>query len=404
MKYITYLIIVLLSIFNVNSQVIDNIARNIPILGWYGIPPSESTKERFLEQRESGITHNFTFYSSVEELSKALDAAEQAGIKLIISCPQLKTNTKEVVERFMKHSALAGYFLRDEPASGLFPELETWVRNIRSIDSTHFCYINLLPTYVSNEILGVSSYRQYIQTFIQKVNPQILSFDHYPIILENNGRIVIRDTWYENLEIISDEATKNNLPFWAFILSTEHSNYPYPTLGQLKLQAFANLAYGAQGIQYFTYWTPPGDDKYKFRNGPIEFKTGKKTDMYLLIKDVNQQINNLSRVFLNSKVSNIGHMGDIIPKGSHVFSTLPKAFRNIDAKGNNILISYLQNKDINYLVIVNKNFVNTITIDIDLKSSSIKQVLQNDSFSIQKKGKHTYTIPEGDILIFSWVK
>lgn len=43
-------------------------SEQIPVLGWYGVSPKESTAERFEEQKESGITHNFTFYANAGEL------------------------------------------------------------------------------------------------------------------------------------------------------------------------------------------------------------------------------------------------------------------------------------------------------------------------------------------------
>ena len=44
---------------------------------------------------------------------------------------------------------------------------------------------------------------------------------------------------------------------------------PRPQLQHLRgLQAFSNLAYGAQAIQYFTYWTMKSDT-WNFHEGPV---------------------------------------------------------------------------------------------------------------------------------------
>ena len=84
----------------------------------------------------------------------------------------------------------------------------------------------------------------------------MVSFDHYPVISDGKGPASLRGEWYENLEIVSAAARKAGKPMWAFALSVPHSSYPAPTPAHLRLQVFSNLAYGAQVIQYFTYWTP----------------------------------------------------------------------------------------------------------------------------------------------------
>jgi len=38
-----------------------------------------------------------------------------------------------------------------------------------------------------------------------------------------------------------------------------HIVYPQPEMSHLRIQAYTNLAYGAQGLEYFTYQTPVND-------------------------------------------------------------------------------------------------------------------------------------------------
>ena len=100
--------------------------KEIPILAWYGIPADEATVERFQELKDAGFTLNFRGYSNADEVVKALDAAQKVGVKIIAACPELRNDTEATVKRFMKHPALAGYFLRDEPLSSDFPALGEW--------------------------------------------------------------------------------------------------------------------------------------------------------------------------------------------------------------------------------------------------------------------------------------
>ena len=144
---------------------------DLPILAWYGIPAHEATVERFEELRDAGFTLNFRSFPSADAVAKGLDAAGKAGIKLIIGCPELEKEPEKTVRRFMNHSALAGYFLRDEPRSNEFAELGEWARRIQAVDNEHFCYLNLFPTGPKEHLdqLGVKSYREYVSRFDEQV-------------------------------------------------------------------------------------------------------------------------------------------------------------------------------------------------------------------------------------------
>ena len=131
----------------------DYHADEFPILAWIGVPEGGTTLERFIELKESGININYSVYSNIEAVEKALDIAQEAGVKLLPSCPELKTEPEKTARKLMKHPALMGYHLRDEPSAMDFPELAEWVKRIQSVDNEHGCYINLFPNYADKEQL-----------------------------------------------------------------------------------------------------------------------------------------------------------------------------------------------------------------------------------------------------------
>ncbi|MDR2039929.1 MAG: hypothetical protein LBQ60_18560 [Bacteroidales bacterium] len=321
-------IIVTLLFFTIffNSYAQDKIKSTgqIPILAWHGIPCQEMTVERFKEQKAAGFNLNFSVCRSNNELPKVLDAAHKAGIQLIISTPELRNEPEKTVKRFMNHPAVAGYFLKDEPTASEFAELGAWARRIQAVDNQKFCYLNLFPTGEQGHInaLGVKDYREYISRFDKEVPLPFLSFDHYPIINDT-----LKAEWYENLEEFSDEARKVGKKFWAFALATEHKvpngKYPVPTLAMLRLQMYSNLAYGAQGLQYFTYWTPRNNTYWDFQHGPIGLD-GKRTEVYDLVKEMNEELNRISGVFLGAKVLSVQHTGNIIPRKRKGLPYFPK--------------------------------------------------------------------------------
>jgi len=371
----------------------------IPIMAWYGV--QESTIDRYLELKESGITHNFTSFSNVDEMAVAMNAAHVAGIKMLVACPELKTEPEQTATRFRDYPAIAGYSLRDEPASSDFAELGAWARRIQSVDSQHFCYVNLFPNYATAEQLGNATYREHVQQFIREVPLPFISFDHYPIMVDATGARSMREEWYENLEIIADEARKAGKPFWAFALTVALEIYPVPTMAEIRLQVYSNLAYGAQGIQYFTYWTPqPGE--WDFHHAPIDYDTRQRTEVFDMIKQMNQEIKALSHVFLDATVVSTRHAGLEIPKGTDRIGKLPEPIKSLEVEGEAI-VSVLTKGDFSFLVIVNRDFKNAMAVTVE-GSPGLQRILKDGRSVPANRYQNRMAVEPGDVLIYSWKK
>ena len=68
------------------------------------------------------------------------------------------------------HPALYAYFITDEPNAAQFPALGRLVAYLRERDPAHLAYINLFPTYATNEQLGntgdtVTAYREHLRQY-----------------------------------------------------------------------------------------------------------------------------------------------------------------------------------------------------------------------------------------------
>ena len=385
-------IFVMASFAFANKSKKTNSDNQIPIIAWFSIPAEETTLHRYQELKDAGITHSYTPFADIESMQKALDTAQKVGIKMMISCPELKTETEETVRLFMNHPAVAGYMLKDEPSRTDFPELGDWVKKIRALDDKHFCYINLYPNhaYLGR---GTKTYEEYVNLFLKEVPVQLLTFDDYPILGDS-----VRADWYENLETIAKASKDYQKPFWAFALSVAHGFYPLPTMEHLRLQVFSNLAYGAQGIQYFTYWTPPADTTWNFNNGPISH-AGKKTIVYDRVRQMSNEIIALSSVFLGAKLVSVVHTGKDIPLGTKRLSNLPAPIETLKTEGLGAVVSTLKKDGKIYLVVVNRDFKNPMKLNLKA-SKKIKQVFKNGK--IKSIISETINIEPGDLAIFSW--
>ncbi len=384
---------------NTNAQERIQSGKEFPILAWYSIPAGETTLERYMEMKEAGINHSLSFFSNIDQMQKALDVAEKAGVKMLVACLELKKEPEKTVQRFMNHPALAGYHLIDEPKITLFPELSEWAKKIQAVDNKHFCYVNLFPNHADSTQMGTKSYREYVQEYIRQIPVQFVSFDYYPVLKDRLSK-----SWYENLELIAAESKKAGLPFWAFALTTNYDNdHVTPqTIAAMRLQAYSNLAYGAQGIQYFTYWSatsvnaPSVEDQ---RGAPISVN-GKRSVVYDRVKQMSREIQNLSGVFLGSKVVSVRHTGlGRIPTGTIRLSSLPKAIKVLDTGGAPAIVSVLQNGENAFLVVINKDFLNSINLTV-FGSDSLKKISKDGSIVPASAYESSLELEPGDAAVY----
>ncbi len=369
-----------------------------PILAWYSIlPDSAQTKERYKEMREAGFNISFSHFYHDEQIERALAASEGTGVKIMATSNGIYADTKNSVDKFKNNPGIAGWFLRDEPVAAGFKDLSDFRDRIMDADSTHVLYLNLLPSPTNPTDYGTRDYEDYVQRFVDEVRLPLISFDFYPIVENRDAQIIYpRATFYENLETISKVARRNGLPFWAFCLSTAHDPYPIPTPVHLRCEAFTALGYGAQGIQYFTYWQPESGT-WNFHHAPID-ETGKRTDTYYLIRDLNREIQALSKVFLGAEVDEVGHTGASIPQGTKRVTKLPEGFGKITTDGQGVMVSQFHNGKNKYIMILNRDIDHAQTVNLT-RPKGIK-VVNRDGSTTKDNQKENIVIAPGDYVLY----
>lgn len=372
--------------FQVSAQSYRNpVGREFPILAWYSILPKDITPERFRELREAGFNLSTSDFKSIEEMKKGIRACRGTGVLQIVSCPEMDEDPEPVVRMFRRNRMTAGYFLRDEPTVHDFPVLGERARRIAAADPRHFVYLDLFPTYAPLEALGVGSYREYVQRSVDEIGTDFISYDHYPITVEG-----LRPDFYENLEIVSSVAAENGRPFWAFALSLEHGGYyPRPTREGLRFQVFSNLAYGAQGLEYFTYW------------GALVGFDGRRTEVYDLVRDVNRVVQALAPVFLGARVVSVRHTGDSIPSGTKRLESLPGPFSGVSSDGPGLVVSHFTNGGRSYLMLVNRSIDSRQIVSVE-HGPGVRRILQDGSSVDASVYSTSLAVDAGDCLIFQW--
>ena len=368
-----------------------------PILAWYSLLGDQVTKERYKEMAEAGFNISFSHFGTAEQVEQALEASTGTGVKILVTCGEMYDDTENTVKRFRHHPQTVGYFLRDEPTGADFPALANLAESIRRADDTKLLYLNLFPNYVSPAHLGAESYAAHVKQFIEQIKLGMVSFDHYPVVFEG----VRRDNFYANLEDVAAESKKAGIPFWAFSLSTAHDPYPVANRGAMRLQIFTNLAYGAQGIQYFTY-TTPGTETWNFHNAPIDDKS-QRTEVWDRVAEINHEVQTLKGVFLGAEMIKVRHTGENIPAQTVALAEgdLPAQISKVEADGEGVVVSQLKNGSKRYLMVVNRDIYKPQRVTVEC-AEEVMRYLPNGKVVPAATYSPSLYVEPGDMLLFGW--
>ncbi len=390
-------VIVFLLVYNI----VISQEKRMPIFAFHGVPPGEySTVSQFSTMKRAGIDICYTLYNSNQEVKTALNAAKKANVKLIIRVSSLFTDTEGTLNLFKNHPALYGYCIGDEPNPSDFDNLAILAKKIKKIDPYHIIYINLFPNYVEPKLLNNITYRDYLNTFVQKVPVSFLSFDNYPIVKDQ-----VRIDWYKNLEDLRSVSLNKDIDFWAFACSTIHYDYRQPTVSGIKLQQFGNLLYGAQGLQYFAYWTLNYEANWRKENYgySIVDDRGNPTPTYNVVKSVNEQIQRLAWVFSGAKSVAVFHTGINIPEGTKKLYSVPEQFKFFTTYGKEAIVSIMSNGKNKFIIVQNKSLSENMRLEYQPKMR-IRKVDNNTGKSMELSllKKYNDSILPGDIIVFAY--
>lgn len=292
---------------------------------------------------------------------------------------------------------LGGIGLSDEPTYSQIvgdtdedDKLKSRYWNLLSQNPSCVVLINLVGAPVSyfmnepvddckdSEIKKQRVYTEYVRAFQQNFKPSVFSYDLYPfsefskLLYEGISRIRFtdkcngtnlhegtvlfeEDNFYRPLWIYSSFQTLYNRPFWVFCQSmsfmvlNQQLFRPIAKENFLRFEAFMPLAFGAQGITYWTYAMRDNGSNESFFSAIMNRK-GERTAVWYFAKRINDEIARYKDVFLNSKADPVIYLA---PGETYIFPLTSGSLEFTCEKG--LRISHLRNSTGEYLMIVNNS-------------------------------------------------
>jgi hypothetical protein len=243
------------------------------------------------------VPHSPTFDPKDEKqkahMAKLLKWADKYGMKMIVVDPRgyaRKGNMQEYADGIRaaakdwgKYKATFGFHVGDEPDAAMKDTFFECYKIQKEIAPNLHPYANLLPHFPGiEERAGTDTWPNYLDEYIRKAKPDMLSYDCYTQMNPGEDGVNI---YYRNLKFDREAAVRNGVPFWNTILSVGHLFYRCPNQNEIRWQFNTSVAAGANGISWWFYYMLAPNANY--RNSPVD-ELWDKTPTYYDIRRVQQ--------------------------------------------------------------------------------------------------------------------
>lgn len=334
-----------------------------PHEGVMGDMGAYNTEEQYRKIAECGIDYVIDVFDSYRpdlggEIRFSLEsakAAAKAGVGYLSADGGLSGGVpiqdpavaEETVRRYCDEllaAGAAGHNVYDEPSSisadsRTLPQIFEYLGKIKEIYRRHYpdkiFYVNLLPrpclpgrNYWNDfETSGREEYEHdYVEGFVRTVHPDFISFDQYNLLTSVNeqdyrisgpeDRSLGSQIWtglLENLEIFSHVSKQYGIPFFSFVQVSEHwagtvRHIRYPRIEDIRYQIGCQLAYGSQGVEYFTYWSGA---YFGGHGDACTDAFGNLTQHYDDVKQLNEELRFLEKTYFSYR-----HVGTMAIRGT----------------------------------------------------------------------------------------
>lgn len=375
-----------------------------PISAWGGGFEVPLTDEYYQSLADAG----FTMISGAKE--SELDDAARYGLRLYVEEKELAVDVRnfdpagyresfrKIYDRIGQHPALAGYFLQDEPPRKNLETVGKIQQIIREIDPAHESYVNLLP------IPGEPMYEEYLTDYFNAAKNEWIGYDYYDLPV--NGPNLVSGEYWKNLAIVRKFSLEHHLKFRFVLLSAAHFGYRIPSLYDLNFQAFSALAYGARGLEYFTYTDP---ELVNFHGAPLD-SFGCKTPTWYAAAAVNKRIQVLAPILNRLESMAVYHFSNahcFEKELAHDLECCPPDSLITENPGREMLVGEFRHIETQeqYIMLVNRELYHSVSLKIVLREPEkwdlvcVSQVHPGKTIPFCNELDRNWLIPGGAMLL-----
>lgn len=362
------------------------------IISMWCPPPANDEHLAILKRDGYNLTNVAVVFDVIlpsAEALRRLDLAAKHNIKSLFSSSlfhystldnlEKKAELDALIETLKTHPAFEGYHLIDEPSAVTFPAWARLSHYLKKRDPEHLAYMNLLPSYATQQQLGVfmkepptgasgipdnfagvgscqdtiTFYSEHLRQYLALIEPDLISYDHYHFLNLKDEP----DGWqyFLNIELIKSAAQKAGLPFLNIVQACTHEPvWRLPNEHELRWLAYTTMAYGGRGISWFLYWGPAS-------SGGL-YQAGQRMPMADWVANVNREVKALGPQLMKLASTHVYHTAPLPIGGQGVPAGCP-----VTATGGEYVIGlFAEDGNENVFMIMNRNYQSASTARVTL--------------------------------------
>ena len=369
-----------------------------------------------------------------KNIQLSLDLGEKYGIGVFVpnfvnkyaASERTDVELAQELAKWSRHPAYCGIHLVDEPGCAVYYAteganggmMEEWAELSTRYNENlgTLAYTNLLRPYAESQ---KENYEAYLQQFFDTMAPKVLSYDFYAFDWLPYGASTL---YFWNLAICREYAQKYNVPLWTYHqaggnwgdgnlhFDDTYENYR-PTEGQFYWQVNTNLAFGVQGITYFTAIQPMIYSEFDAKDGQPNFEVmgmlgavGNKNRWWYYAQNMNRQITAIDEVLMNAVNKGILASGTAVEACSDTRGALLEgtSWRELASVDGDTLVGCFNYQGKTAIYVVNFDFDYAQKINLTFRDRYKVKVIQNakDNYYETKNMTLDLGAGEGALIVF----
>lgn len=424
----------------------------MPISGYYGpyanvvsldgvTLPNLVSEEFFEALSDAGInliSSTITDYATAPQIvERILEYGEKHGIGIVVRdntvielAQEEEMSLEDItvqMSKYMNSPAFAGMYICDEPYTDTYYKVDVPSRdihryeNIAPILNQQFDFLNYQNALGGSELKTVhGDYKAYLYEYCETLQPDYLSFDFYPFIYGDRTEEELPHTMYfNNLSVARLVAQDNDIPFWVFIQAGGNfsdagqafdTEEYYPNEWQFDWNINTCLAFGAQGINYFSLMQPyhfsyAASEPYDFERNGLIGVAGNKNRWYYYAQNISSHISAIDSVLMNSVSKGVLASGkDAIEDTSYAHYTMleGESWRELKSIDGDAIVGCFNYQGKTALYVVNYSYEYAQFIDLVFEDEYSVTMIQGGETSKIKGDGVTLDMAagEGVLLVF----
>lgn len=264
----------------------------------------------------AGDSETLFFPEYNAEAEAKLNFFRDKGIRIYVNTCSRDAVSFQKISSFGKHGGVIGMSY-DEPTKAEIDEIAKYVDYFNQNGNGKNMLVNLFPSFTSSVKSDFGKwynttrqkYELYLQYYCDNVLSKLtsgekwLSADRYLLTYDKNGKKCLDNGWLADVQSVAKVA-KNYGAKTNFFVQTmaygatngvasgaqEGSRDRVPTYNDIRLQQYALMAFGYDGISLFCYGSPAAGGEFSLSQTGIIDRNGNKTETYEAVKKANNEL------------------------------------------------------------------------------------------------------------------